>query len=436
MKTQVRERARTDTLISAPTDEQEAPTTAPSAGKAEEKQPSLSWWAPVVWSLVISIASSIILVRLTMFDAGHLIFEHNQIYVLFWLLIAAEIILLLSRFKTLLFLICTFLVSVMSIFFYTELSIQITLVVLMLVGGIATGHIILLNGAVLVHAIWMVMMYDFLLPYSESMRTADYLLLATLLLWIVLLTIVECVIMVYSRQTETSDKRIRYCESTIRQLSDANIGYSSFAQHARIRALNEERNRITHEIHDDVGYTLTNIIMLSETCLASIESGGVPDKDAVYAIRHQAKTGLFETRRALKLLRQTEEKMPRGMDSIRELLKVYEKSTGISTELTILVQEAKLAEVSLFLAVYRFVQESLTNSFRHGKATHISVRFFEHQNWLYVTVSDNGRGSDTVSEGIGIQGMRERVGSLGGSISYAQHTGGFTISAQMPLRCF
>ena len=82
--------------------------------------------------------------------------------------------------------------------------------------------------------------------------------------------------------------------------------------------------------------------------------------------------------------------------------------------------------------MYRFVQEALTNSFRHGGASCIEVRLFFAERDLIVSVSDNGNAPELIHEGIGLQGMRERLGEIGGSLSY--HTlQGFTVIARLPV---
>ena len=83
-------------------------------------------------------------------------------------------------------------------------------------------------------------------------------------------------------------------------------------------------------------------------------------------------------------------------------------------------------------AIYRLLQESMTNAFRHGEATHVSVRFSVLEREIEVIVRDNGRGAEEVEEGIGIAGMRERVNRLGGRLSARNVTGGFEVLACLP----
>lgn len=219
---------------------------------------------------------------------------------------------------------------------------------------------------------------------------------------------------------------------SIEELSAANLGYSSFTQLARQQSALEERNRITREIHDGVGYTLTNIIMLSEVSLDVCPDSNTELHENIDAIRMQAKTGLFDTRRALRKLRSTDAAMPRGVEAIRNLVNTYSQSTKIEAALELLVKADVLEDSSLFLVVYRFVQVALTNTFHHGRATHAVIRFQQDAQWLIVSVVDNGKGAGVVSEGIGLQGVRERLEDLGGELDY-NSIEGFTVIARIPL---
>lgn len=221
--------------------------------------------------------------------------------------------------------------------------------------------------------------------------------------------------------------------STIEDLTAANLGYSSFTQLARQQSALEERNRITREVHDGVGYTLTNIIMLSEVSLDVCPEESSELRENISAIRMQAKNGLFDTRRALRELRSTDADMPRGISAIRNLLITYSRATKIETKLELLVRSDLLEDSPLFLTVFRFVQEALTNTFRHGRSTRVVVRFQRSDSWLIVSVVDNGRGAAVVAEGIGLQGMRERVESLGGELTY-NGVNGFTVAARLPIQ--
>ena len=85
--------------------------------------------------------------------------------------------------------------------------------------------------------------------------------------------------------------------------------------------------------------------------------------------------------------------------------------------------------------VYRLIQESLTNAYRHGRADYVDVAMsWETDDELVLLrVSDNGRGALSLSPGNGLTGMRERVAELGGSVVWQSSPGrGFDIGVDIP----
>ena len=64
--------------------------------------------------------------------------------------------------------------------------------------------------------------------------------------------------------------------------------------------------------------------------------------------------------------------------------------------------------------MFSMIQEGMTNSLRHGKASQVRLMFWQTDSELIVNLYDNGKGSDTIREGIGFSGMRERIARLGG----------------------
>ncbi len=231
--------------------------------------------------------------------------------------------------------------------------------------------------------------------------------------------------------------RLRRMKNAVEELSAANLGYSTFAQFAQHQATMGERNRITREIHDGIGYTLTNIMMLSEASLDKTTADQKGLHENIDAIRIQAKTGLYDARRALRLLRSKEKELPRGVNTIRQMIDIYSKATGTEVNFQITVPYEMVEHPAIFLTIYRFVQEALTNSFRHGHATEVNVNFCTSDQWIIIIVRDNGIGTDSIKEGIGLQGMRERIEFVGGALDcyFANNMEtGFTVSARVPIQ--
>ena len=83
--------------------------------------------------------------------------------------------------------------------------------------------------------------------------------------------------------------------------------------------------------------------------------------------------------------------------------------------------------------IYRIVQESITNSIRHGKAKQIKIQIDREYNILKMHIEDNGIGCDNIEKGFGLHHMEERLSMLGGKLQYNGEDG-FTVDAQIPIR--
>jgi signal transduction histidine kinase len=113
---------------------------------------------------------------------------------------------------------------------------------------------------------------------------------------------------------------------------------------------------------------------------------------------------------------------------------IFRKLAGIEIELNLGNMPHFLSQ-DLGLALYRTVQEGLTNAVRHGRATKVRVSFWAKDDELLLTITDNGRGAGEIVKGIGLSGMEERLGALGGEVSASSAAeGGFALSVKVPLK--
>lgn len=236
---------------------------------------------------------------------------------------------------------------------------------------------------------------------------------------------------VFRRETQQR-RTIKILTAAVDELSAANMSYNTFVQMAESQAARHERSRITREIHDGVGYALTNLIMLAESTHDMVDQDSESVASRLSTIRNQAKLALSDTRRALRDLRKSEQGLVYGRPALVHMMDVFEQATGVQATREFYVPPGTLQDDRVFPVVYRFVQEALTNSFRHGHATLVELRVWLVDRFLVVSVSDNGRSPETIEEGIGLQGMRERLGEIGGELSY-HGSEGFTVSARIPL---
>ncbi len=235
-----------------------------------------------------------------------------------------------------------------------------------------------------------------------------------------------------ARKLHREGERNRQLESAVDQLTSANLGFQEYAHATEELSRISERERITREIHDVVGYTLTNITMMMEDAIDSCRQNHPGEiLPLIVNSRDQARGGHEEIRKALRRLRSVEVSGPKGINAIHRLVRTFEKATGVRIEIEYSNIPSGLPE-EIELCLYRLIQEGMTNAFRHGQATRIRIVLGHDGRAVLLGVSDNGVGSGEIAEGMGLTGMRERVQRLGGEIHFEGTREGFRFSARIP----
>jgi signal transduction histidine kinase len=218
----------------------------------------------------------------------------------------------------------------------------------------------------------------------------------------------------------------------VERLTRANVQYQEYARNIEELTIETERKRITRDIHDIVGYTLTNNITMMEAITDIMRVNPLGVGSLVNAARENAEEGLEQIREALHILRSKEVAHPGGIHAVEKLMKVFERATGVHVEYAFSDLSWDF-EPDIDSALYHVVQESLINSFRHGKASQIRIFLSRSNDHVVLKVRDDGIGADGFEEGIGLAGMRERLQKLGGSLRVGPIPAGFDVTARLPV---
>jgi len=202
------------------------------------------------------------------------------------------------------------------------------------------------------------------------------------------------------------------------------------------RAVVDERLRIARELHDVIGHSISLIAIQSEAAARSARSN--PDAVPAFLSRISAasRQALAEMRGVLAVLRpdaEAELSPPPGLEQVGELVASL-RAGGLETRLEM---EPMHLPPGIALAVYRIVQESLTNVLKHaGADAKAGVTIIRSGGTVRVSVHDDGAGPSgrATSTAHGIVGMRERVAAYGGTLrTDARPGGGFEVEASIPL---
>lgn len=182
-----------------------------------------------------------------------------------------------------------------------------------------------------------------------------------------------------------------------------------------------ERNRISREIHDNVGHLLSRSLLQVGALLAITDGEKLPvQKAQLQSLKDTLDSAMDSTRKSVHNMHDESIDIK---SSVKEILDAVADRYTIETEFDL--QSKPSAKVSLcFIST---VKEAVSNTVKHSNATKISVTMREHPAFYNLTVSDNGTASfKSSSDGMGISNMRERVGELGG-IFRVENTNGYRI---------
>jgi signal transduction histidine kinase len=221
-------------------------------------------------------------------------------------------------------------------------------------------------------------------------------------------------------------------EDALLEVTRLNLSYQDYNASLEEKTALEERLRLTRDIHDVVGYALTNTIMTLRA--ASLMCEREPERVASFldSARENAEAAHGQVRAILRDMRRREIKSAAGPNAIAKTVRSFKAATGAEVDLDFGNFDWSIGGDAA-LAASHFVMEGMLNAVSHGKATVIRVAFRETEAALTVSVKDNGAGAKALQEGIGIAGMRERIEKLGGSLDYSSSSLGFSIEMSIPV---
>lgn len=222
----------------------------------------------------------------------------------------------------------------------------------------------------------------------------------------------------------------RNWQAYLRQTEQRALEAERTREEAALRRAGEERLRIARELHDSLTHSISIVKLQAGVAVHLARKRGEEVPPALLAIQEAGGEAMRELRSALELLRTDE---TTGGPAV---LVERACAAGLAVTLTVTGRERALA-VPLDRAVYRIVQESLTNVARHaGRDARAEVHLAYGQRELTVSVTDDGAGDPACpsADGTGLTGMRERVAALGGTLTVGpRREGGFEVRVRLAL---
>lgn len=250
----------------------------------------------------------------------------------------------------------------------------------------------------------------------------------------IILFIVYCIAVIFRQQGRIDEVNVLYQKLTVanHELEQANIRLRDYAAITEKMVETRERNRLAREIHDSLGHTLTGISAGIDACITMIAHSPEKTRRQLDLISRVTREGILDVRRSVSKLR-TDAVEPIPLElALGKMIANMSDISDAQINFTNHIGSLRFGEDEE-TAIYRVVQESLTNAVRHGKATVISITLEKAGQTVYLTVSDNGVGCAAIESGFGLRHIRERIEMLGGTVSF-DGSDGFQVHGKIPIR--
>ncbi len=233
----------------------------------------------------------------------------------------------------------------------------------------------------------------------------------------------------FMRITAEENERIRQLNE---ELDRANEELKSYAKTVEKMSETRERNRLAREIHDTLGHTLTGIISSLDGCITLIDISTDATRKLLEKTRDVARQGMVDVRRSVSALRPDALEKQSLKEALEGIINDAQTTAGVNINSSLDIDDVRFAEDEED-AIYRTVQESITNAIRHGEARNIEIGLLHKDGRVIIDVTDDGKGCENIEKGFGLRHMQERVQLLNGSLLYESKCG-FHVHAEVPIR--
>lgn len=178
------------------------------------------------------------------------------------------------------------------------------------------------------------------------------------------------------------------------------------------------KNNVARDIHDTFGHDMMALIMEIEMAELLMDKEPLKSKEMLQRAKSSARQGMKTIRKVVETLRNEETMV---LESIESLIETFKQRLGI--EIVYQIDPSIEEKESYKEAVYRLIQECMTNSVRHGEATRMTIELKKGIKTYVFRIWDNGKGSAEIVEGFGLKGMRERIQAHNGKLTIKSDEG-------------
>ncbi|MBC6310605.1 two-component sensor histidine kinase [Listeria sp. FSL L7-1582] len=191
----------------------------------------------------------------------------------------------------------------------------------------------------------------------------------------------------------------------------------------------EERNVLSHQIHDQLGHSLTGGLMQMEAAKALLSTNSEKATELLNNAILINQSGIEEIRKTLKMTKPAQESL--AINRVKAQLEAFEMQYGIRT---IFQTQGVIGKISqaMWYVIMQNVTEGLTNVLKYSRATRVEVSLGVLNKFVRLEIKDNGIGATSVTKSLGLTGMEERTTKIGGKL-IIDAADGFVIVTLLPI---
>ncbi|VTS44677.1 sensor histidine kinase [Streptococcus gordonii] len=213
-------------------------------------------------------------------------------------------------------------------------------------------------------------------------------------------------------------------EEELRMASQANRELNSYLALSEKIAEDRERKRIAREIHDTLGHALTGISAGIDAVKVLVDIDTNRAKEQLNNVSVVVRDGIRDVRGSLNKMRPGALENNTLKEALIKIIREYEAISNLEIHLRYEWDNIDL-DIAKEDIVFRVIQESITNSVRHGHAKTIWIELLEEESYV-MTIQDDGVGFDGLHYGYGLKQMQERLMIIGGSVRFENRDGFYT----------
>lgn len=292
---------------------------------------------------------------------------------------------------------------------------------------VALGLIYLLaNYEIVTYFYPLVNIEEYLLVYDASIRNCLIIIKRLLEGFNIILFIIFMIIYILKQiqENEYINKKLSMVAMINKKMQKYVIVTEKFGE-------KNERKRLARELHDTIGHALAGMAVGVDACITMIDKNPQLAKAQLKIISKAIRKGMKDVRNSLNKMRPDFLQQYRLKEAIEKMKEEISDVTDLKINLNYQIDETGF-DTKIEDILFRVIQESITNSIRHGLATVVDIDIYKENNLLCLKIKDNGKGCKAINYGFGLKQMVERVSQIRGDINFYSENG-FTTEIKIPL---